>query len=152
MAHYDFIVEEKPAQPAMTIKRRTKVENLPQVIGQSYMEIMAYLTENGRHPAGAPFTAYYNMDMQDLEVEIGFPVKEALPPKDDIIPSEIPAGKQLSCMYKGSYSKMEGVYQALTEYAEEQGLNLLGTSYEFYYNGPETPEEELLTKIVLPVK
>lgn len=152
MAHYDFVVEQKAAQPAMSIRRRTRLENLPQVIGQSYKAIMAYLSEKGAHPAGAPYTAYFNLDMQDLDIEIGFPVTRTLPPKDDIVPSEIPAGKQISCIYKGPYSEMEAVYEALNQYAAEQGLTLAGTSYEFYFNGPETPEEELLTKIMLPVR
>ncbi|WP_243671033.1 hypothetical protein [Methanoculleus chikugoensis] len=34
---------------------------------------------------------------------------------------------------------------------EKNGLQPVGTVYEHYYNGPEYPESELLTMIVMPV-
>ena len=43
------------------------------------LEIAQYLAEQSEQPAGAPFVAYYNMDMQNLDVEIGFPVTACLP-------------------------------------------------------------------------
>ena len=100
---YNFELSEKPAQPTLSIRTRTRLADLPQVIGEAYGAIIEYLNEIKEAPAGAPFTAYYNLDMEDLDVEMGFPVAKQLAGKDRIKPGAIPAGKQLAYLYKGSY-------------------------------------------------
>lgn len=143
---------KQPAQPVLSIRTRTAVENLPQVLGAAYEKIIKYLSELGEFPCGAPFAAYYNTDMQDLDLEIGFPVLQALPGKDEVKPGEIPAGKQAVCLHIGSYSKVEPAYEALMEWVVEKGYTPTGVAYEFYLNDPsETPEEELKTRIVFPL-
>ncbi|WP_347490958.1 GyrI-like domain-containing protein [Desulfoscipio sp. XC116] len=93
------------------------------------------------------------MDMQDLDLEIGFPVNGVLPGKDRIKPGEIPAGKQVSCIHKGPYNQVESAYNALTQWIKENGYTPTWTAYEFYLNSPcETSENELLTRITMPVK
>lgn len=146
-------VSEEKAQPVMTIRTRTKLELLPQVIGESYLKIMAYLTEQGELPVFAPFTAYHNLDMQNLDVEMGFPVARLLPEKGDIKARELPPGKVVSSMYKGPYSSMEQPYNEMIKWIEANGYTPSGISYEYYFNSPqEVPESELLTKIVMPLK
>ena len=146
-------VVETAAQPALFIRTVTPVGNLPQELGKAFSAIMQYLGELGEQPADAPFTAYYNMDMELLEVEIGFPVTKALPGRGDIAAGEIPAGKKVTTMYKGPYTKMEPVYDALSRYMQENGLEPTGVVYEYYFNSPmEVDESELLTKIVFLLK
>jgi effector-binding domain-containing protein len=114
---------------------------------------MQYLNEIGEKPFNVPFAAYYNFDMEDLDVEMGFPVPKPLAGKGEIKPGEIPAGKQASCFYRGPYSQMEPVYNAMMQWINENGHKPVGVSYEFYYNSPmDVPESELLTKIMFPVK
>ncbi len=150
---YKFEVSEKPAQPTLSIRTRTKLADLPQVIGQAYGAIFEYLNEIKETPAGAPFTAYYNLDMEDLDVEMGFPVAKQLAGKDSIKPGAIPAGKQLAYLYKGSYQGMAPVYEAMAQWMQENGYTPVGTAYEFYFNTPgEIPESELLTRIMFPLK
>lgn len=139
-------------QPALTIRTRTKVQELPSLIGESYGRLAAYLNELGELMADVPFVAYHNMDMQDLDVEIGFPVARPLSGKDGIQPSSIPAGRAVICMYRGAYAEMEPLYNEIAQWIAEQGLEASGTVYEYYYNGPGFPESELLTKIVMRLK
>jgi effector-binding domain-containing protein len=151
----DSLIEvvETAAQPALFVRTVTPVGNLPQELGKAFTAIMQYLGELGEQPANAPFTAYYNMDMEHLEVEIGFPVTKALPARGDIAAGEIPAGKKVTRMYKGPYMGMEPVYAEIAQYMEENGLEPTGVVYEFYYNSPcEVSESELLTKIVFLLK
>lgn len=150
---YKFELTEQPAQPVLSMRTRTAVGNLPQELGKAYGAIMQYLNEIGEKPLEVAFAAYYNMDMADLDVEMGFPVPKPLAGKGEIKAGEIPAGKQVSCMYKGPYQKMEPVYNAMTQWINEKGYTPTGAAYEFYYNSPaEVPESELLTKIVFPLK
>ncbi|WZL71961.1 GyrI-like domain-containing protein [Clostridiaceae bacterium 35-E11] len=150
---YQCELFEQTAQPALSIRTRSSVDNLPQVLRNAYMEIIQYLNEIHEQPSGAPFVAYYNMDMQDLEIEVGFPVSREFPEKDKIKPSEIPTGKHASCMHIGPYSQIEPAYDALMQWAAENGHTPTGISYEFYLNDPrETPENQLQTRITFPLK
>jgi len=148
-----FQLNELKEQPVLSVRTRTPVTNLPQEIGKTYGAIAAYLEELGEAPADAPFTAYYNMDMDDLDVEMGFPVSKPLPSRDNIQANIIPAGKQASYMYKGAYAQMGSAYEALSGWVAAQGLEPTGISYEYYFNAPgEVPDDELLTKIVFLLK
>ena len=141
------------AQPVLMIRTNTPVEELPKLIGESYMKMMAYLNELGEAPVGAPYTAYYNMDMQNLDVEMGFPVSKRLPDKGEMKAGELPEGEVASIMYKGPYGKMEAVYGDLFEWIEENGYDSALPYYEYYYNSPDqVPESELLTSIAVPIK
>lgn len=150
---YQFELEDKPAQPTITIRTRTAVENLPQVLGQAYESIIDYLSQIGVQPSGAPYVGFFNMDMQDLDIECGLPILQPVKGNNEIKPGEIPAGKQVSCLYKGPYSQIEPAYNAIMEWVPANGYTSTGVCYEFYLNNPaETPENELLTKIIFMLK
>jgi hypothetical protein len=100
---------QRDKQPTLSIRTRTKAENLPSVIGEGYGMLAEYLKSLGELLADVPYVAYHNFDMQDLDVEIGFPVSKALPKKGEIksgfIPREnvfsactgAPTGKSAPC-------------------------------------------------------
>lgn len=146
-------IQERDAQPTLSVRVRTSVSELPNLMARYYGAIMAYLGEVGQFPTGAPYGAYYNLDTDDLDVEIGFPVATALPGKDDIQPGEVPAGKYATCVWVGPYDESEAAYDALATFIAEQGYEPVGVAYEVYLNDPgEVPPEELQTEIAFPLK
>lgn len=148
-----FEIAEKQEQPVLFIRTVTAAANLPQEIGRAYGAIAQYMAEIGQPPQEAPYTVYYNMDMEHLDVEMGFPVAQPLPGKGEIKAGSISPGKQASCVYHGPYSGMGPAYEALTAKAAQSGNIPTGVYYEFYYNAPgEVPDSELLTKIMFPLK
>ncbi|KUO70499.1 MAG: transcriptional regulator [Clostridia bacterium BRH_c25] len=150
---YKIELKEQGVQSVLSIRKIISVEKLPQEIGKAYGSIIQYLNELREQPAEAPFTAYYNLDMEHLDVEMGFPVSKQLVGKEEIKAGEIPAGKYAECTYKGPYAGMAPVYDAINQWIGEKGYAATGTAYEVYYNSPEeVPESELLTKIMLPLK
>lgn len=150
---YKVELKEREAQHVLSIRKITSLDNLPNEIGGAYGGIIEYLNELGEHPADAPFTAYYNLDMENLDVEMGFPVAKQLAGRNEINAGEIPAGKYAECTYKGSYQEMGQVYEAMNRWIGEKGFEATGIAYEIYYNSPgEVPESELLTKIMFPLK
>ncbi|MCK9218161.1 MAG: GyrI-like domain-containing protein [Firmicutes bacterium] len=150
---YKIELTKKTKQPVLSVRTRAPVTDLPMLCGKVFTDIAAYLGELGEEPTDAAFVAYYNMDMENLDLELGFPVSKALAGKGEIQPSFIPEGNQVSCMHKGSYSATEPAYNAMLEWIGKNGYEPTGASYEFYYNSPgEVPESELLTKIVFPLK
>ena len=146
-------LQEKLSQPVLYIRIRTSQDKLPQIIGESYRKIADNMCSLGEQPVGVPYTAYYNLDMQDLDVEMGFPVSKALPESEEIKAREIEAGRVVSTMYKGPYSGLEATYAEILKWIGEKGYNLTGVSYEYYHNSPQdVPDSELLTEIVMPIK
>ncbi len=150
---YQVELKDEPAQPVLSTRTRAAVDQLPMVFGKVYGEIMQYLGAMGEQPAGPPFAAYYNLDMQNLDIEVGFPVAKRLPGKGDIQAGEIAGGKFASCLYVGPYADCGAVYEAVNKFIVENGYAPTGVSYEYYLNDPNaTPHEEPQTLIVLPVK
>ncbi|PTQ84916.1 effector-binding domain-containing protein [Trichococcus patagoniensis] len=150
-----YIIEmvETQEQPTLVLRTVTYVGELPKILGKAFMDIVTHIMELGEQPVGPAFVGYFNMDMERLELEIGFPVSKELPGKGDIQPGHIPAGKQVACMYKGPYMEMPPAYEEIQKWIKDQGYKPLGPVYEHYYNSPEeVPESELLTKIVFLVE
>jgi effector-binding domain-containing protein len=62
-------------------------------------------------------------------------------------------GKAICAMHKGAYKDIEAVYIPMMEYLVKNSLESTGVYYDYYINDPaDTPESELLTKVVFPIK
>jgi len=144
---------ELTGENTLCIRTRASMETLPMTIGGCYSRILEYLEILGEECAGIPYVAYYNLDMTNMDVEIGFPVAKPLPASGDIKPGHGASGLCVEAMYKGPYSAMVMTYNYVAEWMHEHGYENAGPYYEYYYNSPmEVPESELLTKIVIPVR
>lgn len=146
-------LHEQAPQPTLTVRTRASAKDLPQAMGAAYGAIAHYLGELGEQPVSPPFCAYYNTDMKNLDVEMGFAVNKELAGKGEIQAGEMPVGMMASCVFTGPYVEMAPAYEALAAWVEENGMEASGIAYEFYLNGPtEVPPEELKTQIVFPLK
>ena len=65
-------VKEFPDRPVLSVRTHAGVQELPRVLGDIYGRIMQYLGELKTQPTGMPFVIYYNMDMSNLDIEVGF--------------------------------------------------------------------------------
>jgi effector-binding domain-containing protein len=145
------IIETKD-QNVLSIRTHVSVENLPPLIGQAYGKIMGRLEETGVTISGEPFVAYYNLDMENLDVEMGFPVDVKVEGKGEIQPGMIPGGAKAKTMHIGAYQDMAPAYETLTQYIKDQGREPTGVAYEYYLDPPEVPMEKTRTVIVFPLK
>ena len=137
----------------LVIRTSTPVEKLSEVMGSGYGEIMQVMGTSGVQPAGPPFAVYHNMDMSNLDVEIGFPVTAKTQGSGRVKAGKLPGGKAAVTVHVGPYQKIEEAYNRLTAYVKEQGLETESFCYEFYLNDPgETKPEDLKTEIYFPVK
>lgn len=147
---YLFQIIEAEAQPVLSVQTVTAVKDMPQVVGDIYGAIANYIVAKGGQLVGPAFIAYYNMDMENLQIEVGFPLLKEMEGEGNIVLRQIPAGKRAVGFHKGAYSDMTSIYEALTAFLMEKGHQPTGIAYEYYYNSPEeVPESELLTKVEL---
>jgi effector-binding domain-containing protein len=152
MTHQCELVELE-AQPTLVVRSRAGVERLPQVLGPAWGRIMAVAGAAGAEPTNPPYVAYHNMDMHDLDLEIGFTFERPLAGGGDVQAGETVAGKAVACVHEGPYDRLRDTYRAMEDWMAERGLRHAGAPYEFYLNDPEdTPTSELQTRIVMPVQ
>jgi effector-binding domain-containing protein len=150
---YTIELKEEAAQPVLAVRFRSPVEELPAQLGRIYGGIISYIQSSGGTTPLIPYVAYFNMNMQDLDLEAGFTVTEAAPGEGEVCAGEIPAGKQVTCIHKGPYAASEKAYNEMTEWMQKNQCIPTGIAYEFYLNSPEeVPESELLTRIMFPLK
>jgi effector-binding domain-containing protein len=92
------------------------------------------------------------MDMQDLDLEIGFPFVQKLGGEGEVIEGEIPGGTAAECLHVGPYDQVSAAYDALQKWMEANSYTPSGVAYEFYLNDPQiTPAAELQTQVVFPL-
>lgn len=146
-------VVNKNDQPIIFIRTTTRMQDLPKVIGPGYQKLADYLKEMGEYIGGVPFVAFHNMDMENLDIEMCFPVTHPMKPKGEIQPGVIPAGLFLTTTYLGPYQEAMPVYEEMAKWLEERGFRLAGPHYEHYCNDPgEVDEKHLLTLISWPIE
>lgn len=146
-------VIEREKQLVVSVRTKTSFLELSKAIEVEYRKIYAYMEEIGQAPSGDPFVGYFNMDMNNLDVEIGFPVAKEVPGKEEIKLSGIPGGKYATMIYTGPYSGMKEAYKKLSEWMALHQIEPSYLAYEVYLNNPKkVKEEELETQILLGAK
>ncbi|MFP4240626.1 MAG: GyrI-like domain-containing protein [Chitinispirillaceae bacterium] len=144
-----FEVTELSQKPAVSISTKCPVQKLPQVMSEAFGKMQTYLDEIGEQPDGPPYILYFNEDMQNLDVEIGLPVRKALRGYNEIESNYTLGGSAASCLYQGPYNELETAYAQLAEFLQKEGLTPKGIACEVYINDPgDTAPQNLLTKVM----
>lgn len=141
------------ARPALTRRWQTTMDALPKAFDETFSGLMAYMMELGKYPAGPPFAAYHRIDGQDVDVELGVPLSEALPGRDSIEASRMQGGEMATTLLVGPYDGLHEAYAALMGWIQEQGLEVAGAPFEQYLNNPaETTPDKYETRVYMPVR
>lgn len=150
---FEFKIEERPAQPAVTIRTRTSMEGLPAFFDRAFGEVYGHISQAGQHPSGPAFALYHTQDPSDFDLEAGFPVAAPVAGNGDVKASEIPGGKVCTTLLVGPYDQLPEAWQAITDHVAAEGLESDTWGYEVYISDPTTvAPEEIQTQIVLPLK
>jgi effector-binding domain-containing protein len=143
-------VKDLVAVPALSIRTRTSMQKSAPLFDAGYRDILQLLSKQGRYPVGAPFARYFNMNMNELEIEFGYPVDDNAMGDDRIVKSSTLSGKAASCLYTGCCDGMEPAYEALLMLVFSKGLNFTGDAYEIYLDDPAlTPSDRRRTQVHL---
>ncbi len=146
-------VREVKEQNTLRVRLVTPVSELPNVMGPIYGEIAARMQSEGVPFVGPPFALYHNMDMEALDVEIGFPVPSPMEKSGRLEPGTIPGGKVVSEIHTGPYSTLEETYNKVMAFIAAEKIKVTPWMYETYLNAPgEVPDAELKTEIFFPVE
>lgn len=137
----------------LSVRLFTPVSKMSKVLGSIYGEIAEIVTGKGLSFTGMPFVLYYNMDMENLDIEAGFPVGGKLEEVGRVKPSKLPAGEMATALHTGPYDSLEKTYTALSAFVQEKGREMEDFMWEEYLNSPEEVKpEELQTRIFFILK
>ena len=138
---------------ALVVEIRTTVKEIAMVIGRSFMEIETLFKEQNAVMADVPFVEYLNFESmsEGIHMIIGFKSAKVLCGKGNIRAITIPGRIIVSCLHKGNYTELASLYREMQEWIAAKGYKSSGASIEYYYSKPGTSEEELDTKVEMPV-
>lgn len=144
-------VEIRTLEPrkTMLVRRTVPKEQLGEAFMENLPKVGAYV---GGGAAGAPFGRYPSYADDAIEVEIGIPVAEHLPPSGDIEPGEIPGGSYAVAVHRGSYDGLPGTYQAVYAWIHANGHRDDGAPFESYLDDPgSVAPDDLRTEVCVPI-
>lgn len=150
----NFAIGEIESQPIVGIRATTTMEEIKQVIGALFGEVMEYLAGNGIAPAGMPFTIYHEMDAERLVMECGMPVASPVEGTERVRSGELPAGKVATVTHMGPYEQLGQTWSALMKWMEDEGLQPACAPWEVYVTDPgEEPDpSKWRTDIFFPIR
>lgn len=134
---------------------RSVVASMPdfhKVIDESFEEVMAYMQHNGILCCGAPFILYHSFGINNMDVDIGWPIQQDDAGDGRIKLIKIPRGRAVHETYKGPYTNLCEANKNVMDYISENGIRTAEWMYEVYPNSPEdTLQEDLITEIYYPI-
>lgn len=149
----EFGKAQLEAQPYVGIRATTGVEKIASVMGPLFGELLGFLQQSGREPAGMPFAIYHSMQGDAVELECGMPVAGATPGTGRIQAGELPSGTMATVTHFGPYDNLPQTWAALTQWIESEGLKPAGSPWEVYVTDPgkEPDQAKWRTDIFFPV-
>lgn len=152
-------LRDEPATTVAYLRRQGPYAGMPDGIHQLY----AHLLRAHLNPAGPPICVFFTdpltvpEDRAQWEVrwqvtdERGAVPAESEPGADGVGVRRLPARTVAVLNHVGPYSAVTGSYLALHDWVGEHLYTVVGPPEEAYVSEPDTPQDQLLTEIRLPV-
>lgn len=154
---YEIAVEDFPATTYIGIRKYIATTELPEFCGMAYTKIPEFCAENNVQIAGMPVAFYHSFTevMDSFDTEASFPVvfETEIELPEGFVLTKLDSGKVVTTIHKGPYDKVASAWEAVMAYVGNNGFTMSGASWEEYLNDPQTTsQEELLTKIYIPIQ
>ena len=149
----EFETRQIEARPILGIRASAAKEELGQVMGPLFGEVYGYIQQSGQTPAGMPFSIYYSMDGDSIDLQCGIPVAQSMEGTGRIEAGELPGGTVATVTHAGPYEALPQTWAALMEWIRSQGLQPAGAPWEVYVTDPtaEPDRSKWRTDIFFPV-
>ena len=149
-------IELKTITPrnVVTIRETIPMDAIAQTLGRIYGKVAAYLERIGVQPDGPPFSRYFSMTDDGVDLDAGFPVAAPISGEGQIAASELPGGEAAVTWHIGPYDTLPQTYNAIMDWMRENDREAGGACWEIYWTDP-TPDSnpaEWRTEIIWPVQ
>lgn len=140
-------------QVTAVIREKVGVEDPLRSFGDVYGEVCGHLARVGAQPIGPRFARYLSMNGA-LELEVGFPVRAAVPAAGRMETSRLPGGPGVQTTHVGAYERLRKAHEALEQWADRHDSETAGPAWEVYFTDPsEEPDmSKWRTQVVMPLR
>ncbi len=149
----EFETKQIETQPILGVRTSATKENLGQVMGPLFGEVYGHIQHSGQTPVGMPFSVYYSMEGDSVDLQCGMPVAQSMEGAGRIEAGELPGGTVATVSHMGPYDALPQTWAALMEWMRSQGLQPAGPPWEVYVTDPtaEPDQSKWRTDIFFPV-
>ncbi|HCS40248.1 MAG TPA: MerR family transcriptional regulator [Anaerolineaceae bacterium] len=144
---YKIGIVDIKSQRVASIRFKGAYQDTSKYLGKIFSELKG-------HALGVPFNCYYDNGYCEIaDIEVCVPTNKFVN-RDGIETRELPGGKGISTMHKGSYDFFNYAYKAVLDYAKNNHLKHELPTREIYHKGPGQlfmgNPNKYLTEIVVP--
>ena len=133
-------------------------ENISQVMGKQYGEIIGYMYKNNIKQTGMPFTIYDEPDANgNVIMSQAIPIQNRVmaSPGSEVLCGYIPKTKALKTTLKGNYTYLHNAWETTMKYVSENDLQQSNLKpFEIYQTDPDNYPNpaDWITEIYIPLK
>lgn len=149
---YECEIVDIQEQMVLSIRVRTRPENLVGEMMAVARTIEDYLSQNDRDASsGPPFLISHGQDDQGVDAELCFPVSRELPGSETVKFGRVPSARTAACVYAGPYEGRSAAYDALKQWMKGHGHEPVGTVYEFNIDEKVPDPAEVKLRVAFPL-
>lgn len=146
-------LKQTPARWTVSVRKTINfMEEYAAFFGDALSRIDAFLSGRGALTGSPAMACFHNMDLEHLDVEVGYHLSQELPGQGDIACQGCPSCRIVTAIDMGPYEQQDPTLMELFGYIEAQKLAMQGPILYYYLNEPDRPESEYLTQMAIPVE
>ena len=149
---YDVTIKEEPDELVASIRTRIRPERIGEVIPDAFERLMACVGPVG-YGDGMPGIVMHEIREPEVaDIEVFMPVAGRFDPPEGVEVTTLHGGTMAAVVHTGPYDASRAAYEALTEWIDEHGRQILGPPREHYLNDPHVVGmDRAETEIEVPV-
>ncbi len=151
------VIKEVPSLRLLSRREVGSFHLIPQFVGEIMQEIISQDNQRNMVRMSGPVmyichSTEFNEGQGDFEIAVPITGRVTVQ-SGNIELKNIPGGRVVSAIYTGAYEEIAQGYMRTYDYTFREGYEIRGPTMELYLNNPqETPAEDLLTEIQIPIK
>lgn len=134
-------------RPTAVVRVKAKMGELRQAQQTSRARLAEVLPTLEVQPLGHTCTLWRPPVDGVLDMEPGTLVSGTFPPVDDVVPSELPAGRAAYFLLRGPFDNLPGAWKTLFDWCAAEKLALAGVNWEIYSAQDDAEPDRLETAL-----
>jgi effector-binding domain-containing protein len=131
-------IVQTAARPTACIHVVVPREEVRNVMGPGYRELMDAVAAQGVTPAGPWLNHHLRMDPEVFDFELSVPVAAPVAPEGRVRTGELPAARVARTVYHGPYEGLPAAWQEFEAWIAVEGHTPAPGLWECYVAGPES--------------
>lgn len=141
----------------IAIPTECSIDDLGSSMQENWQSLYRFIEENKLSMEGVPFSIYHTFDIVKHESKYYscIPITTDILLEDGWVRGTLKSEETLKTMHKGRYLHLGNAWMTAMNFTRMKKMRTKKSpvGYEFYLNNPyDTPEEELVTEIYMPLK